>query len=334
MKTIDQSIAAPVPTSTGRPTVAPSGGCRAALVAMAILLVCGAGPGGAPGSAADEVTVATEPAAEPVNPDAALSPDAKFRQMDEQGAAQIEQPMFGHLATDLALLRSLHGDLPIESRRKIVKAGEQAVKEAAILASELAHANQRPKGVPVENVGDLANGVAEFVNAIIGLQKPPPDPEARSATDNDPREHLAIALKAAVAEVIGEDAVADFSAELSKREDRRRQALVRRVVGILDDELLLSAKQQETIGAVLTEKWDSSLETVLESRMNFNGRMIYPGLPYAQILPHLTAVQRDRLGDGTGHPNFGGDRRQLLRERMLQRLHMVQQSPRDPWWFE
>jgi len=303
-------------------------------IAVAVLLSCGAGPGKAPDSSAEEVAVATAPAAENEKTDGALSPDDQFRQVVEQGAAQFEPPLFGQLVIDLALLRTLDGDLPIESRRAIAKAGEQAVKEAAILASELAHANQRPKGVPVENVGDLANSVAGFVNTIIGLQKPASDPEPRQATEIDPHAHLRTRLMAAVVERIGEDAAAEFSAELSKREERRRQAIVRRVVGILNDDLFLSSTQQEKIEAVLTEKWESGTETVLESRMTFNGRMIYPGLPYARILPHLTAAQRDRLGDGTGHPDFGGHRQQLARERMLQGVVRIQQGQRDPWWFE
>jgi len=151
----------------------------------------------------------------------------------------------------------------------------------------------------------------------------------------DPCHLISDAVAASLVEQIGEEHGADFLEELSKREQRRRAASIRRLVGVLDDDLFLSAKQREAIEAAIGEKWDEGVAMALDHQMEINGRRIYPGLPYKRVLPHLTPAQQAKLGDGEqSREIFRSNRQGMLQSRFFRRANLAQQAERDPWWFE
>ena len=324
------------------------------LCCLGLIAAIAVGSGRAEGQVAIEVELApsedappdtTAPAApEDPTPAAAaeevlLTPEAAARQNIEQMAAQYEPMLMRVLQDDLELLRTLHGDLPVEARRAIVAAGEEAVKEGALAFSE---AMNTPHVVPAPPQG-VAGGFLNAVGRAFGL--PIPEEPARRADGADKAEAkkkpidpcrlVSDAVAASLVEQIGEEHGADFLDELSKREQRRRAATVRRLVGILDDELYLSAKQREAIEAAIGEKWDEGLAMALDHQMEINGRRIYPGLPYKRVLPHLTPAQQSKLGDGKQSREIMKSNRQgMMQSRFFRRANLAQQAERDPWWFE
>jgi hypothetical protein len=254
-------------------------------------------------------------------------------------AAQYEPMLMRVLQADLELLRTLHGDLPVEARRVIVAAGEEAVKEGALAFGEAMNA---PQPMPVEPQG-VAGGFLGAVGRAFGLPiLEEPARRADGATKAeakkkliDPCRLVSDAVAASLVEQVGEDHGADFLDELSKREQRRRAASIRRLVGVLDDELYLSAKQRESIEAAIGEKWDEGLAMALDHQMEINGRRIYPGLPYKRVLPHLTPAQQSKLGDGKqSREIFRSNRQGMLQSMFFRRVNLAQQAERDPWWFE
>ena len=285
--------------------------------------------------AAPEDPTPAVPAAE----EAPLTPEAAARQQIEQMAAQYEPMLMRVLQDDLNLLRTLHGDLPVEARRAIVAAGEEAVKEGALAFSEALNA---PQPVPAAPQG-VAGGFLGAVGRAFGL--PIPEEPARRADGAtkaeakkkliDPCQLVSDAVAASLVEQVGEDHGADFLHELSKREQRHRAASIRRLVGVLDDDLYLSAKQRESIEAAIGEKWDEELAMALDHQMEINGRRIYPGLPYKRVLPHLTPAQQSKLGDGKQSREIMKSNRQgMMQSRFFRRANVVSQAERDPWWFE
>ena len=301
------------------------GACRAAGLVGVGLLLCGAGPAWSPHCAAEDVAVATAPQA----------PEETFRRMVEQQALQYEPMIQNALMADLELLRTLHADLPIESRQRIAAAGGKAVKEASLQVSEVVHAGQRPRGVAVNNAGDLVNGVAEFFNVLIGVQPIPPDQQPPESKEPDPFDHLRAALIASVVEELGAEAGRNLADEFSQREQRRRQACVRRLVASLDEFLFLTSKQRDEIEASLGLEWREGMAMAAESQMIVNGRKVFLGLPYKRILPHLTAAQKEQLGNGKEAQGMEeSTRRQMWQSRLWRQMNMGQQVERDPWWFE
>ena len=325
------------------------------LCCLGLIAAITVGSGRAEGQVAIEVDVApaeaaaadtTAPAA-PEDPTPAvaaaeevpLTPEAAARQQIEQMAAQYEPMLMRVLQDDLDLLRTLHGDLPVEARRAIVAAGEEAVKEGALAFSEALTA---PRPVPVALQG-VAGGFFGAVGRAFGL--PMPEGPARRADGAkkaeakkkliDPCQIVSDAVVASLVEQIGEEHGADFRDQLSRREQRHRAATVRRLVGILDDELFLSAKQREAIEAAIGEKWNEGLAMALDQTMEINGRKIYPGLPYERVLPHLTPAQQSKLGDGKqSREIFRSNRQGMIQSRFFRRANLAQQAERDPWWFE
>jgi len=270
---------------------------------------------------------------------APLSPEAAVRQQIEQMAAQYEPMLTRLLQDDLELLRTLHGDLPVEARRAIVAAGEEAVKEGALAFSE---AMNTPHVVPAPPQG-VAGGFFGAVGRAFGL--PIPEEPARGADGAtkaearkkriDPCRLVSDAVAASLVEQIGEEHGADFRDQISRREKRQRAATVRRLVGILDDDLYLSAKQREAIETAIGEKWNEGLAMALDHQMEINGRKVYPGLPYERVLPHLTPAQQSKLGDGNQSREIIRSNRQgMLQSRFFRRANLAQQAERDPWWFE
>jgi hypothetical protein len=285
--------------------------------------------------AAPEDPAPAVPAAE----EAPLTPEAAARQQIEQMAAQYEPMLMRVLQDDLELLRTLHGDLPFEARRAIVAAGRAAVKEGALAFSEAMNA---PQPMPVAPQG-VAGGFLNAVGRAFGLPiLEEPARRADGATKAeakkkliDPCRLVSDAVAASLVEQVGEDHGADFLDELSKREQRRRAASIRRLVGVLDDDLYLSAKQRESIEAAIGEKWDEGLAMALDHQMEINGRRIYPGLPYQRVLPHLTPAQQSKLGDGKqSREMFRSNRQGMLQSMFFRRVNLAQQAERDPWWFE
>lgn len=295
-----------------------------------------------------EVTVAPAEAAMPADvagedglPDGPLTPEAQRRRMILQQAAQFEPMVRQHLVADLQLLRTLKGDLPLEARRAIGRAGESAVKETAILASETMNPEQERQHLPVQpDLGEMVNAVADTINGLLGIAPPAPKAPiaAVASVPPDPFDHLRTALMAGVVDHVGEDVAALFAAELANREDRRRQAVVRRVVAMLDEDLFLTSAQQAAIEAALGGEWDERIDIAADSQMEMNGRKVYVGLPYDRVLPHLTAAQQARLGDGKESGEMlQMNRLNWLHTRLWRRMNMMNVFPateRDPWWFE
>lgn len=325
------------------------------LCCLGLIAAIAVGSGRAEGQVAIEVELApseaaaadtTAPAAPedptpavPAAEEAPLTPEAAARQNIEQMAAQYEPMLMRVLQDDLELLRTLHGDLPVEARRAIVAAGEEAVKEGALAFSE---AMNTPHVVPAPPQG-VADGFFGAVGRAFGL--PIPEEPARRGDGAkkaeakkkriDPCQLVSDAVAASLVEQIGEEHGADFRDQLSKREQRQRAATVRRLVGILDDDLYLSAKQREAIETAIGEKWNEGLAMALDHQMEFNGRKIYPGLPYVRVLPHLTPAQQSKLGDGKQSREIMKSNRQgMMQSRFFRRANLAQQAERDPWWFE
>jgi len=325
------------------------------LCCLGLITAVAVGSGRAEGQVAIDVDVApaeaaaadtTAPAAPedptpavPAAEEAPLTPEAAARQQIEQMAAQYEPMLMRVLQDDLELLRTLHGDLPVEARRAIVAAGEEAVKEGAFVFSEAMNA---PQPMPAAPQG-VAGGFLGAVGRAFGL--PIPEEPARRADGVkqaeaakkpiDPCQLVSDAVAASLVEQIGEEQGRDFLDELSKREQRRRAASIRRLVGVLDDDLFLSAKQRESIEAAIGEKWDEGVAMALDHQMEINGRRIYPGLPYKRVLPHLTPAQQSKLGDGEqSREIFRSNRQGMLQSRFFRRANLAQQAERDPWWFE
>lgn len=322
---------------------------------LGLIAAIAVGSGRAEGQVAIEVDVApaeaaaadtTAPAApEDHTPVAAaaeeapLTPEAAARQQIEQMAAQYEPMLMRVLQDDLELVRTLHGDLPVEARRAIVAAGEEAVKKGALAFSE---AMNTPHVVPAPPQG-VVGGFLNAVGRAFGLPIPE-EPERRADGAKkagakkkliDPCRLVSDAVAASLVEQIGEEHGADFRDQLSKREQRHRAATVRRLVGVLDDELYLSAKQREAIETAIGEKWNEGVAMALDHQMEINGRKIYPGLPYERVLPYLTPTQQSKLGDGKqSREIFRSNRQGMMQSRFFRRANLAQQAERDPWWFE
>lgn len=287
-----------------------------------------------------EAVMPAEGAGADGQPDGPLTPEAQRRQMILQQAAQLEPMVMQQLLADLQLLRTLEGDLPLEARRAIGKGGEIAAKETALRASEAIHTVQAQQQGPVQpDLGEMVNVVAETINGLLGIAPPAPKPAppAEASPLPDPFDHLRSALMAGVVEHVGEEVAARFAAELSLREDRRRKTVVRRIVATLDEDLFLTSRQQEAIEAALGSEWDDGIDIAADAQMEMNGRKVYVGLPYDRVLPHLTASQQDRLGDGKESKDLLTNGHNWHFNRLWRRMNMMNfglTTERDPWWFE
>ena len=276
-----------------------------------------------------------EPAAEPVM----LTPEEMARQQVEQMAAQYE-PMVGRLLHDhLALLRTLHGDLPIEARRAIATAGEAAVKVAALRLSEALHKPQQvvpPQ--PQQGAGGVVNAIGRAFGVVLRQKEPAKvgdEPDRNADPFPDPGQIVIDAIHTGLVEQIGEERAGDFVDELSRREQRQREATVRRLVGILDDDLFLAAKQRVAIEEALVAGWDEGIVMAIDQQIEVDGQRHYLGLPYELILPHLSPAQQSKLGDGKrSREMFQGNRQSMMQTQFFRRANRSQQAELDPWWFE
>lgn len=264
-------------------------------------------------------------------PAAVLSPEEQLRQAVDQQAAQFEPLFRSELNSQLDLIRTLQGDIPGEARRSIVNAGEKAAKEAARRTSEIMHAPQRAQ--ILNQPADAGGIVAGVVRGFLGLNRPRPQPQ-RSVEEErfDGVHHVAAALADSLEEQVGDAAARAFEAEMTKRDERRRQAVVRRVVALLDDDLCLTSEQAEAIGAALVEQWDESLLAVTGMNVVNADRRVYPGLPRALVVPHLTAAQRERFGGAEENDTEQMYRQHWGRMGQINRLQRVTTIDRDAWW--
>lgn len=230
----------------------------------------------------------------------------RLHQVNQQ-AKHWEQQFTKLLYGDLELLRAICGDLPRESRRAIARAGAAAVTDAAVRMAELQMGGRR-------NRGAQAGGA--------NAEKSPDNPLAL----------VSAALITSVAEHVGAEQATAFSAQVARRNDRRKAAQIREIVAVLDGELVLSAAQREEIERSLYEKWDDSMAIMLQGAHINNGRRTFPGLPAECVSPHLTEAQRQRF---VAPPDT--TRAAWQQQVWMQTVNMLNNAPpagRDPWWFQ
>ena len=269
--------------------------------------------------------------------DQLLTPEAAARQQIEQMAAQYEPLLQRSFYSHLELLRSLHGDLPVESRRAIAKAGEEAVKTAALRLSESLHGLRE-----VAVAQGRREGILAAVGRALGLELqpdapvPPTDDKAPDGGPfPDPMQILVDAIRESLVEQIGEEHAVAFVDELAERERRQRQATIRRLVGLLDDDLYLSAKQRRALEEALAADWEEGIAMAADQQSEINGLKIYLGLPYERVLPHLSPAQQAKLGDWKqAREMFGNNWQSNRQTRFFRQVNRSQQTELDPWWFE
>lgn len=276
--------------------------CRTVVTTLAVLVAVG----GMPDRAALGEDRVEAPAQDPA--------EEQRRQQIRQHATHQEQVLSKVLNGDLQLLRASCGDLPRESRRAIAKAGEQAVKEAALRIAEMQLGGRMLRGQ--RGGGERAAKIPE-----------------------DPLTVIAAALTKSVAEHVGNEQAEAFSKLLARRNDRCKTAMIHQVVAMLDAELVLTAAQRTEIERSLREKCDNDNWMGLAQGIHVNnGRRVFSGLPDECVRPHLTEAQRQRFGPRDAN---NGMRGQALRQQawnlawsMINDINNVPAVGRDPWWFQ
>lgn len=275
------------------------------------------------------------PAAEPM--DAA----AMLQQQVAAQAMQYEAILQRVLVQKLALARTLRGDLPPESRRRIRVAGEEAVKQAAQGIAAGMFRQQQVIVAQQPEPENIAEAVGNAVVRLFGLEparpaapQPPPPPAAV-----DPEAIVGEAVAAALEAEAGAEVGRAFRDELAARETRQRRLSAGRVLRMLDGELHLSAPQRAAIRETLEGNWSEDLLIMEEmGAWTIDGRPVYPGLDRTLILPHLTEIQRRRLGEAdesqreTVRLNVEQWRSTQLINRLMRRGH--EQVEHDAWWAE
>ncbi len=317
-----------------------TGGVMCRQVAWGVL--CGAAWWAlAGGAVADDVAQAEDGVAAPSDANAqatnpAANPAARDP-LEEQiaiQAVQFEGGFTNLLYGELESIRSLCGDIPVESRRSISRAGELAVKAASLRLSRLQHAGLQQPGGPVAVV--VANGFAGAWRALFGLANGKPaepvvvEKDAPAAAD-DPFQIMTAALTASVAEHVGAEQGQAFADLVAKREERFRAAAVRRIVERLDADLFLTARQREAIGKSLSENWNSriAIESV-RYQMN-QGQPLASKLPAACVKPHLTEAQATRYDEPVGgNTSFDPP----VWYEFVKRISDLEGMQPDPWWSE
>ena len=262
------------------------------------------GIGGMPGRgvlAEDRVDV--DPAEDPA--------EVQRRQQIKQQATHWEQQFTKMLYGDLELLRVVCGDLPRESRRAIATSGEQAAREAALQMAELQMGGRQRRGRRAE-----------------------PKPDAEKSPDN-PVAIVSAALTKSVAEHAGSEQAKAFAEQIAQRDDRRKAAVIREIVAVLDGELVLTASQREEIERSLREQWNDSMAMTLQGIHMHNGVRVFSGVPGACVSPHLTKAQRQRF---VPQPDANRQHRGAWQHQAwmqtVNMLNNVQPAGRDPWWFQ
>jgi hypothetical protein len=233
----------------------------------------------------------------------------------------------------------LCGDLPRESRRAIAKTGEQAVKDAALQMAELQMGGRQRRlaqGIVIQGGAVVVNGKAVInMNPLAQPGRPAkPKPDVEKSPDN-PVTILSATLTKSVAEHVGSEQAKAFAEQIARRDDRRKAAMIREIVAVLDGELVLTASQREEIERSLREKWNDSMAMTLQGIHMNNGRRVFPGVPGACVSPHLTKAQRQRFvpEPDANRQQRGGWQHQAWMQ-TVNMLNNVNPAGRDPWWFE
>ena len=102
---------------------------------------------------------------------------------------------------------------------------------------------------------------------------------------------------------------------------------------MLDDELVLTTKQRETIAATLLDQWGDSLALATTGSYSVNGRRVLRGVPTKLLKPHLSELQKRRLTPDGVDVDPAAARQELTHVWINQQLANVQGVARDPWWF-
>ena len=227
------------------------------------------------------------------------------RQQQIKLQAQHLEPQFTKLLSgELELIRSVCGELPRESRRKISQAGVEAVKQAA-----------------------LESAAQQFGGRLAG------DGDQRPAQKRQPANPAAVILEAldkSLAEQVPGERVAAYREQVAQRNDRQKRAMIRQVVATLDAELFLTSTQWDEIERSLSAAWEDRIFIAMGSMNMINGRRVFPGLLQECVRPHLTEPQRQQLGP-SGASNDGQIQNWSLQ---INQLGNIQDAGRDPWWFE
>jgi hypothetical protein len=310
-----------------------SSGFSVRLLRAAAIISLLSGIGGMPGRGvlAEDRKVDVDPAEDPA--------EVQRRQQIKQQATHWEQQFTKILYGDLELLRALCGDLPRESRRAIAKTGEQAVKDAALQMAELQMGGRQRRlaqGIVIQGGAVVVNGKAVInMNPLAQPGRPAkPKPDVEKSPDN-PVTILSATLTKSVAEHVGSEQAKAFAEQIARRDDRRKAAMIREIVAVLDGELVLTASQREEIERSLREKWNDSMAMTLQGIHMNNGRRVFPGVPGACVSPHLSKAQRQRFV-----PQADANRQQRgawQHQAWMQTVNMlnnVNPAGRDPWWFE
>ena len=296
---------------------------------------------------AAEVNVVEAPAAaipqDSVPAEVPQDPAAMLQQQIAAQAAQYERLISRVLVQNLALARTLCGELPAESRGRIRVAGEEAVKKAAReIAAGLFQQQQQVVVVPEARPENVVEAVGHAVVRLFGLEParpaapPPPPPPPPMA---DPEAIVAEAVALALEAEAGADAARAFRDEAAARLTRQRRLAVGRIMRVLDGELHFSGRQREAIRGALEANWSDDLRMLEDmGSWTINGRHVYPGLDRAIVMPHLTDIQRRRLGEVDESQResvrFNVDqwRRQAAVNRLMRHSH--EPVERDAWWGE
>ena len=247
----------------------------------------------------------------------------------KQQAVHWEQQFKKLLSGDLELVRAVCGDLPRESRRAIVRAGEQAAEEASLRLAELQFRDQRrqqPVAFPWQGV------VGDVLKKIVPPAAGPVTTTDGEKPTDDPLSFFSSALAQSLKEHVGSEQAEEFSRQLAARSERRKAATAHAIVASLDAELCLTAAQREKIEQSILERWSDSMFMAIQGMHTNNGVRIFPGLPDECVRPHLTRTQRERFQ----RQDFLGDA-SLQRQFFMQTMNMlnaVQESKPDPWWAE
>jgi hypothetical protein len=280
--------------------------CFSHAVAMPLALLVAVG--GMPGRAAQAEDRAV---AKPRNDPAEDPAEVQRRQQIKQQATHWEQQFTKMLYGDLELLRVVCGDLPRESRRAIATSGEQAARDAALQMAELQMGGRQRRGRRAE-----------------------PKPDAEKSPDN-PVAIVSAALTKSVAEHAGSEQAKAFAEQIAQRDDRRKAAVIREIVAVLDGELVLTASQREEIERSLREQWNDSMAMTLQGIHMHNGVRVFSGVPGACVSPHLTKAQRQRF---VPQPDANRQHRGAWQHQAwmqtVNMLNNVQPAGRDPWWFQ
>ena len=283
------------------------------------------------------VTVQAEDAAGIKAKDAPPAEDpaeVQRRQQIKQQATHWEQLLTKLLYGELELIRSMSGDIPRDARRAIAKAGEQAVKEAAVRLAELQFGGPRRR--PEAGLGRIViNGLGKLI--VNGQKIAVEQPAAGGREDDenksgDPASLVSDSLAKSLAEHVGSEQAAVFTRQIAERSERRKAAAVHEIVSVLDGELFLTARQREQIERSLSEKWEEAMALSLEGVHWVDDRRVFPGLPTDCISPHLSEAQRKRFApQGNGGGGVVSQRQTWMRMNVL---NNVPAAARDPWWFE